>query len=62
MSNLLIIPSLDIIDGKALRTISNIPGINEKSYSYDPVTLGLIYRAENAKCLHIVDFDSSQNL
>lgn len=60
MPNLLIIPSLDIIDGKALRTISNIPGINEKSYSYDPVTLGLIYRAENAKCLHIVDFDSSQ--
>lgn len=61
MPNLLIIPSIDIKEGKALRTIAGIPELNCNSYSSDPLTLGLLYRAENAKCVHLVDFDSAQN-
>ncbi len=58
--NLLIIPSIDIKDGKIVRVVKEIPELECVDYSDDPVEMAMIWRTENAKLLHIVDFDSSQ--
>lgn len=60
MSYLLVIPSLDIKDGKTIRVVEGIPELDCKKYGDDPVKMALIWRSENAKMLHIVDFDGSQ--
>jgi len=60
MSNLLVIPSIDIKDGKTVRAVQGIPELNNKNYGNDPVEMAMIWRAENAKFIHIVDFDHSQ--
>lgn len=60
MSNLLVIPSIDIKDGKTVRVVQGIPELNCKDYGNDPVEMAMIWRTENAKFIHIVDFDHSQ--
>jgi len=60
MSQLLIIPSIDIKNGKTARVVQGIPELKCKQYGNDPVEMAMIYRTENAKFLHIVDFDLSQ--
>lgn len=57
---LLIIPSIDIKDGKIVRVVQEIPELKCIEYGDDPVEMAMIWRTENAKLLHIVDFDCSQ--
>ena len=59
MQNLLVIPSIDIKDGKAVRVVQGIPELNCSAYGDDPVEMAMIWRAENAKIIHVVDFNSS---
>lgn len=56
---ILVIPSIDIKDGKTVRVVKGIPELNCPSYGNDPVEMAMIWRAENAKFLHVVDFNSS---
>ncbi|MBD3410643.1 MAG: 1-(5-phosphoribosyl)-5-[(5-phosphoribosylamino)methylideneamino] imidazole-4-carboxamide isomerase [Ignavibacteriales bacterium] len=58
---LLVIPSIDIHDGKTVRTVRGIPELDCKGYGDDPVEMARIWRAENAKLLHIVDYDGSRD-
>lgn len=58
--NLLIIPSIDIKDGKIVRVVQEIPELHCLEYGDDPVEMAMLWRAENAKLIHIVDFDCSQ--
>ena len=60
MNKILIIPSIDIKDGKTVRVVQGIPELNCKQYNNNPVDMAMIWRAENAKCIHVVDFDASQ--
>ena len=60
MSKILVIPSIDIMDGKTVRVVQGIPEVNSTSYNNDPVDMAMIWRAENAKCIHVVDFNASQ--
>ena len=53
---LLVIPSMDIQDGKCFRSIQGLPG-TEAVYSDDPVETAKLWRRENSKCLHVVDLD-----
>lgn len=59
MSKLLVIPSIDIKGGKTVRVVQGIPELNCKDYGNDPVEMAMIWRTENAKFLHVVDFDHS---
>jgi phosphoribosylformimino-5-aminoimidazole carboxamide ribotide isomerase len=56
---LLVIPSIDIKDGKTVRVVQGIPELDCKEYGDDPVEMAMIWRAENAKMLHVVDFDGA---
>lgn len=56
---LLVIPSIDIKDGKTVRVVQGIPELNCSEYGDDPVEMAMIWRAENAKMLHLVDFDGA---
>lgn len=57
--HLLVIPSIDIKDGKTVRVVQGIPELDCKEYGDDPVEMAMIWRAENAKMLHVVDFDGA---
>jgi phosphoribosylformimino-5-aminoimidazole carboxamide ribotide isomerase len=59
MSYLLVIPSIDIKDGKTVRVVQGIPELDCIEYGSDPVEMARIWRAENAKLLHVVDFDAA---
>ena len=59
MRFLLVIPSIDIKNGKTVRVVKGIPELDCKEYGSDPVEMAKIWRAENAKLLHIVDFDGA---
>ncbi|QQS37837.1 MAG: 1-(5-phosphoribosyl)-5-[(5-phosphoribosylamino)methylideneamino] imidazole-4-carboxamide isomerase [Ignavibacteriales bacterium] len=56
---LLVIPSIDIRGGKTVRVVQGIPELNCTEYGNDPVEMARIWRAENAKMLHVVDFDAA---
>ncbi len=56
MPFLLVIPSIDIKYGTTVRVVQGIPELNCTEYGNDPVDMARIWRAENAKMLHIVDF------
>ncbi|MBN1302747.1 MAG: 1-(5-phosphoribosyl)-5-[(5-phosphoribosylamino)methylideneamino] imidazole-4-carboxamide isomerase [Melioribacteraceae bacterium] len=58
--SLLVIPSIDIKDGKTVRIVQGIPELDCQDYGNDPVEMAMIWRAENAKLLHVVDFNCSQ--
>lgn len=57
---ILIIPSIDIKDGKTVRVVQGIPELDCPEYGNDPVEMAMIWRAENARLIHVVDFDCSQ--
>lgn len=57
--NLLVMPSIDIHNGKTVRVVQGIPELNCKQYGDDPVEMAMIWRAENAKSIHVVDFNAS---
>lgn len=59
MPKLLVIPSIDIKDGKTVRVVQGIPELDCPDYGNDPVEMALIWRAENAKCIHVVDFNAA---
>lgn len=59
MNNLLVIPSIDIKDGKTVRVVQGIPELDCKEYGSDPVEMARLWRAENAKMIHVVDFDGA---
>lgn len=56
-NRLLVIPSIDIKHGKTVRVVQGIPELDVPEYGNDPVEAAILWRAENAKCLHIVDHD-----
>ncbi|PIP79611.1 MAG: 1-(5-phosphoribosyl)-5-((5-phosphoribosylamino)methylideneamino)imidazole-4-carboxamide isomerase [Ignavibacteria bacterium CG22_combo_CG10-13_8_21_14_all_37_15] len=58
MAFLLVIPSIDIKNGKTVRIVQGIPELHCNEYGSDPVEMAKIWRAENSKMLHIVDFDA----
>ncbi len=60
MKNILVIPSIDIKDGKTVRVVQGIPEVNSKEYNNNPIEMAMIWRAENARCIHVVDFNASQ--
>ncbi len=55
---LLILPAIDIKDGRCVRLVQGAPG-TEKIYSDDPVHMAVVWRGENAKTLHVVDLDGA---
>ncbi len=59
MSFLLVIPSIDIKNGKTVRVVQGIPELNCNEYGNDPVEMAKIWRAENTKLIHVVDFDAA---
>lgn len=59
MSYLLVIPSIDIKGGRTVRSVKGIPELNCTEYGNDPVEMARIWRAENAKMIHVVDFDGA---
>lgn len=61
MNQILIIPSIDIKNGKTVRVVQGIPDLKCEEYGNDAVEMARIWRAENAKLLHVVDFDAIQN-
>ena len=61
MQNLIVIPSIDIRHGKTVRVVQGIPELNCEEYGNNPVDMARIWRAENAKLIHIVDFDGAHD-
>jgi len=57
MQDLLIIPAIDIKDGKTVRVVQGVPEVDTVQYGNDPVEMAMLWRAENAKVIHVVDFD-----
>ena len=55
---ILIIPSIDIKDGRCVRLVRGVPG-TEKVYSDDPLQMAILWRGENAKMLHVVDLNGA---
>ncbi len=55
--NILVIPSIDIKSNKTVRVVQGIPDMDVAEYGNDPIEMAAIWRAENAKMLHIVDYD-----
>lgn len=55
---MLVIPVIDIKNGKSVRMIE---GLEDKTmhYSDSPLTMARLFRKENAKCLHITDLDGA---
>lgn len=56
---LLVIPSIDIKNGKCVRTVQGIPELDCYEYGNNPIEMAKIWRAENAKMIHIKDFDGA---
>jgi phosphoribosylformimino-5-aminoimidazole carboxamide ribotide isomerase len=59
MNKILVIPSIDIKNGKTVRVVQGIPELGCNQYGNDPIETALMWRTENAKVIHVVDFDSS---
>jgi len=59
MSKILIIPSIDIFNKKTVRVVQGIAELSCNEYGDNPVEMAMIWRAENAKALHIVDFNAA---
>ena len=59
MNKLLVIPTIDIKEGKTVRVIQGIPELDCKEYGSNPVEMAKLWRKENAKMIHVVDFDGA---
>ncbi len=55
---LLILPAIDIKDGRCVRLVQGAQG-TEKIYSDDPVQMAILWRGENSKTIHVVDLDGA---
>ncbi len=55
---LLILPAIDIKDGRCVRLVQGAAG-TEKIYSDDPVQMAILWRGENSKTIHVVDLDGA---
>jgi phosphoribosylformimino-5-aminoimidazole carboxamide ribotide isomerase len=55
---LLIIPAIEIKDGKCLRTVQGAEG---PMATNDPIEMAKLWRKENAKSLHVTDMDGYQS-
>ncbi|HEY9164967.1 MAG TPA: 1-(5-phosphoribosyl)-5-[(5-phosphoribosylamino)methylideneamino]imidazole-4-carboxamide isomerase [Candidatus Kryptonia bacterium] len=55
---ILVIPAIDLRNGKCVRLIHGEAG-TEKIYSDDPVKTAIVWRGENFKALHVVDLDGA---
>jgi phosphoribosylformimino-5-aminoimidazole carboxamide ribotide isomerase len=53
---LLIIPAIEIKDGKCVQMVQGVDGA---AYSDDPIEMAKLWRKENAKTLHITDVDGA---
>lgn len=55
---MLVIPVIDIKQGKSVRFVE---GLEDKTmfYSQSPLNLARLFRKENAKCIHITDLDGA---
>jgi len=56
---LLVIPAIDIKNGKCVRTVQGIPELDCYEYGNNPIEMAKIWRAENAKMIHVTDFDGA---
>ncbi len=61
MGRVLVIPSIDIHNGVTVRVVQGIPELNCNEYCDDPIDTAMLWRAENAKAIHVVDFNAAQN-
>lgn len=55
---MLIIPVIDIKDGKCVRTIQGLSNSTE-FYSESPIKIAMLFRKENFKTIHITDLDGA---
>ncbi|HMS65525.1 MAG TPA: 1-(5-phosphoribosyl)-5-[(5-phosphoribosylamino)methylideneamino]imidazole-4-carboxamide isomerase [Ignavibacteria bacterium] len=55
---MLVIPVIDIKDGKCVRGIQGLSD-NTEFYSESPITMARLFRKENFKCIHITDLDGA---
>ncbi|HMQ68143.1 MAG TPA: 1-(5-phosphoribosyl)-5-[(5-phosphoribosylamino)methylideneamino]imidazole-4-carboxamide isomerase [Ignavibacteria bacterium] len=55
---MLIIPVIDIKDGKCVRTVEGLSDSAE-FYSESPINMAMLFRKENFKTLHITDLDGA---
>jgi phosphoribosylformimino-5-aminoimidazole carboxamide ribotide isomerase len=61
MGRVLVIPSIDIQNGVTVRVVKGIPELNCKEYCNDPIETAMLWRAENAKTIHVVDFNAAHS-
>jgi len=55
---MLVIPVIDIKDGKCVRVIQGLSD-NTEFYSESPINIARLFRKENFKCIHITDLDGA---
>lgn len=55
---MLVIPVIDIKDGKCVRTIQGLSNSTE-FYSESPIKIAMLFRKENFKAIHITDLDGA---
>lgn len=55
---MLVIPVIDIKDGKSVRTVQDL-NKNTEFYSESPIIMAKLFRKENFKCIHITDLDGA---
>ncbi len=55
---MLVIPVIDIKDGKCVRTIQGLSR-NTEFYSESPIKMAMLFRKENFKTIHITDLDGA---
>lgn len=55
---MLVIPVIDIKDGKCVRVVQGLSE-NTEFYSESPINMAKLFRKENFKCLHITDLDGA---
>ncbi|MBK8553352.1 MAG: 1-(5-phosphoribosyl)-5-[(5-phosphoribosylamino)methylideneamino]imidazole-4-carboxamide isomerase [Ignavibacteria bacterium] len=55
---MLIIPVIDIKDGKCVRTVQGLSS-NAEFYSESPIKMAKLFRKENFKAIHITDLDGA---
>jgi len=57
----LVIPNIEIQGGRSLRTVANDSSVALDIYSDDPIEMALLWRKENAKSIHVTDYDALLN-
>lgn len=55
---MLVIPVIDIKDGKCVRRVQGLSA-GEEFYSESPITMAKLFRKENFKAIHITDLDGA---